>query len=106
MRTMTYMSPIITVFMAMSMPASVGLYWVAGGFMMIIQTIIITFIVKPKIRKRIGEEMKVNPPKAPKSSSTIKDVTGTADQDTEQTKAIETKKENGPGRNAGKQRNR
>ena len=33
-------------------PASVTLYWVVGGFMMILQQFIVNYIVRPKLRKK------------------------------------------------------
>ena len=45
-------------------PASVTLYWVVGGFMMILQQFIVNYIVRPKLRKKVREELAKNPPKA------------------------------------------
>ena len=56
-------------------PASVTLYWVVGGFMMILQQFIVNYIIRPKLRKKVREEYAKNPPKANKTSAARKDVT-------------------------------
>ena len=84
-------------------PAGVTLYWVVGGFIMIIQQLIITTILERflQLRKRVAEEYKNNPPKAIKNSGRKKDVTPQAQAVIENRK--QNKKKN---RNAGKQRSR
>ena len=39
-------------------PAGVTLYWVVGGFIMIIQQLIINHYIRPQLRKRVAEEYK------------------------------------------------
>ena len=74
-KKMLYMSPLMIVMFSIFSPASVTLYWVVGGFMMILQQFIINYMVRPKLRKKVREEYAKNPPKASKSSATRKDVT-------------------------------
>ena len=74
-KKMLYMSPLMIVVFSVFSPASVTLYWVVGGFMMILQQFIINYIVRPKLRKKVREEFAKNPPKASTTSSTRKDVT-------------------------------
>lgn len=74
-KKMLYMSPLMIVMFSIFSPASVTLYWVVGGFMMILQQFIINYLVRPKLRKKVREEYAKNPPKASKSSATRKDVT-------------------------------
>lgn len=98
MKVMMYYMPIMMAFMSFSLPAAVGLYWFVGGIFSIIQQLITQYILKPKLRKRVEEEYKNNPPKPFKSSNTARrDVTP------KQAQSIPTQKTN---RNAGKQRNR
>lgn len=100
-KKMLYMSPLMIVVFSVFSPASVTLYWVVGGFMMILQQFIINYIVRPKLRKKVREEFAKNPPKASKTSSTRKDVTP------EPTTAITTSnKKKNKKRNAGKQHSR
>ena len=42
--------------------AGLGLYFGAGGIILIIQQAIVTYVVTPNIRKRMDAEMEENPP--------------------------------------------
>jgi YidC/Oxa1 family membrane protein insertase len=105
--SMMIMSPLMIVVFSFASPAGVALYWAVGGFVIVIQQIIISFIMKPRMKKKIDEEFKMNPPKV---MDLPKDVTPNEVQ--ESFKAImsernETSKKhdqakNG-GRNSGKQ---
>lgn len=94
MKATMYSMPIMMAFFSISLPASVGLYWLVGGFFSILQQLLSTHIIKPKLRDKVAEEFKLNPPKAFKSTAARKDVTP------ESQKAIISN----TGRNAGKQR--
>ena len=89
------------VIFSLTAPAGVTLYWVVGGFIMIIQQLIINHYIRPQLRKRVTEEYKNNPPKAIKNSGRKKDVTPNTQAIIENRK--QNKKKN---RNAGKQRSR
>ena len=100
-KKMAYVSPITIVVFSLISPASVTLYWVVGGFMMILQQFIINYIVRPKLRKKVREEYAKNPPKASKTSATRKYVTP------EPVSAITTSnKKKNKKRNSGKQHSR
>ena len=101
MKKMIYVSPLMIVIFSFTAPAGVTLYWVVGGFIMIIQQLIINHYIRPQLRKRVAEEYKNNPPKAIKNSGRKKDVTPQAQAVIENRK--QNKKKN---RNAGKQRSR
>lgn len=98
MRTMSLMNPLIIGYFSLVSPAGVTLYWVIGGLFGILQQAITNFILKPRIRAKVEEEFKNNPPKPYKS--TIKDVTPKASA------IIEEKTSKKSNRNAGKQRSR
>ena len=101
LKKMIYMSPMMIVMFSIFSPASVTLYWVVGGFMMILQQFIINYIVRPKLRKKVREEFAKNPPKTSKSSATRKDVTP------ESAAVISTSnKKKNKKRNSGKQHSR
>ncbi len=101
LKKMIYMSPLMIVMFSIFSPASVTLYWVVGGFMMILQQFIVNYIIRPKLRKKVREELAKNPPKAGKSSAARKDVTP------EPATAITTSnKKKNKKRNAGKQHSR
>ncbi|MEQ9764656.1 membrane protein insertase YidC [Streptococcus jiangjianxini] len=100
MKTAMYSMPLMMAFFGFSSPAGVTLYWFVGGFFAIAQQLITTYIIKPRLRKKVEEEFAKNPPKAFKSTSTSrKDVTPAAKP---AQGAIQTKSK----RNAGKQRKR
>jgi len=100
-KKMIYMSPMMIVMLSIFSPASVTLYWVVGGFMMILQQFIINYIVRPKLRKKVREEYAKNPPKASKTSAARKDVTP------ESAAVISTSaKKKNKKRNSGKQHSR
>ena len=100
-KKMLYMSPLMIVMFSIFSPASVTLYWVVGGFMMILQQFIINYMVRPKLRKKVREEYAKNPPKASKTSATRKDVT----PEPAAVISTSTKKKNKK-RNSGKQHSR
>ena len=101
LKKMIYMSPLMIVVFSFFSPASVTLYWVVGGFMMILQQFIVNYIVRPKLRKKVREELAKNPPKA----SAFSKPSGRKDVTPEQPTAITSKKKH-KNRNAGKQRSR
>lgn len=99
-KSMMYSMPLMMVFFGLSMPASVSLYWLVGGFFSIFQQLLTTHVIRPRLAKKVAEEFEKNPPKAYRSPSGRKDVTATSS--TSQT-AISTGKTK---RNAGKQKSR
>ena len=99
LKKMIYMSPLMIVMFSIFSPASVTLYFVVGGIIMIFQQFIINYLIRPKLRKKVREEFAKNPPKASKTSCARKDVTP------QQPAGIPTKKKNNK-RNSGKQRSR
>ena len=101
LKKMIYMSPMMIVMFSIFSPASVTLYWVVGGFMMILQQFIVNYMIRPKLRKKVREEFAKNPPKASKTSNARKDVTH------QPATAITTSnKKKNKKRNAGKQHSR
>ena len=101
LKKMIYMSPMMIVMFSIFSPASVTLYWVVGGFMMILQQFIVNYIIRPKLRKKVREELAKNPPKASKTSVARKDVT----PESTAVVSTSTKKKNKK-RNSGKQHSR
>ena len=57
LKKMIYMSPMMIVMFSIFSPASVTLYWVVGGFMMILQQFIVNYIIRPKLRKKYVKNM-------------------------------------------------
>ena len=101
LKKMIYMSPMMIVMFSIFSPASVTLYWVVGGFMMILQQFIVNYMIRPKLRKKVREEYSKNPPKVSKTSGARKDVTP------ESASVISTSnKKKNKKRNSGKQHSR
>lgn len=101
LKKMIYMSPLMIVMFSIFSPASVTLYFVVGGIIMIFQQFIINYLIRPKLRQQVREEFAKNPPKASKTSVARKDVTP------ESATAITTSnKKKNKKRNAGKQHSR
>lgn len=98
MKSMLIVSPLMIVFMSISSPAGVTLYWVVGGIFTCIQTFITNILLKPRIKAQVAEELKQNPPK--QVVTPRKDVTPTTSKSTTTPKNTPTNK---TGRNAGKQ---
>ena len=98
-KKMAYVSPVMIAGFSLISPASVTLYWVVGGFMMILQQFIVNYVVRPKLRQKVREEYEKNPPKVSPSAGARKDVTP------KQPQAITTNKKK-KNRNSGKQRSR
>lgn len=53
MRTMLIVSPAMIVFMSISAPAGVTLYWVVGGVFSCLQTFITNVIMKPRLKAQV-----------------------------------------------------
>lgn len=100
MRMMLVMSPIMILFVSMSAPAGLGLYFFVGGLFACLQTLIINFF-RPRIRREVEAELKKHPIKTPTPASVAqaKPVNATESD-------VNPKPRNytpGKGRNAGKQ---
>ena len=96
MKKMMLLNPIMIMIFSFSSPAGVTLYWVVGGLIGLFQQAIISFLLKPRIRAKVEEEYRLNPPR-PRPQT--KDVTPQTDGPLIQ--SPKTSK-----RNAGKQRSR
>lgn len=101
MKTMMLMSPVMTFFISLVSPAGLGLYFLAGGILAIIQTAITNFYYVPKIKAEIAADLKEHPIKVvtPKPAAPV------APKKAEPKAKIvqSTPKKNHQPRNAGKQ---
>ncbi|POD88645.1 Membrane protein insertase YidC [Lactiplantibacillus plantarum subsp. plantarum] len=57
MRLMLIMSPVMILFVSMSAPAGLGLYFFVGGLFACLQTLIINFF-RPRIRREVEQNSK------------------------------------------------
>lgn len=103
MRTMLIVSPAMIVFMSISAPAGVTLYWVVGGVFSCLQTYITNVIMKPRLKAQVAEELKNNPPKTVVTPP--KDVTPEKTEKNEKTVQSLPSSKNPAGKNSGNGRN-
>ncbi|MBA1393503.1 membrane protein insertase YidC [Lactobacillus sp. XV13L] len=61
MQSMMLMNPLMTLFISLSVSGSIALYWAAGNFFMVLQQVIVTFIIMPKVKKEVDAELKREP---------------------------------------------
>lgn len=54
--TMMLMNPIMLLFISISSPAGLTLYWFAGGFVAIAQSVVTTYYYKPKVQAELKEK--------------------------------------------------
>lgn len=99
MRMMLIISPVMILFVSMSAPAGLGLYFFVGGLFACLQTLIINFF-RPRIRREVEAELKKHPIKTPTPAAAAKPVNATEKPVNGQ--GI-SQPRNGAGRNAGKQ---
>lgn len=102
MQTMLIASPVMMVFVTMSAPAGIGLYFFIGGLFACVQTFII-MLMRPKIRREIQAELAKNPPIV-RERSTIDAVEETVEQTIDNVEDnLSNVAKNNRNRNAGKQ---
>lgn len=63
MKVTMMISPIMIAFMSLSAPAGCTLYWCVGGLFSCLQTLIVNYYHKPRIRRQVQEQLKKNPVK-------------------------------------------
>lgn len=74
-RSMLFITPLLQIMFAISVPAGATLYWVIGGIFSCLTTLYTGLVQKPKIKAAVAEYMKNNPV----SVSKRKDVTPAQD---------------------------
>lgn len=100
-RTMMFMSPIMITMISFTSPAGLALYWIAGGIFAVAQSLITNMVFKPKLKARLAEEFKIKPKVALKTRRPI-----IIEENETATQNPYRNRNNGQGRNAGKQRNK
>ncbi len=61
MQSMLLLNPVMTLFFSLSFPGAVALYWTAANFVLMLQQLIITFVLMPRVKSRIAKELKDTP---------------------------------------------
>ncbi|MCI1894837.1 MAG: membrane protein insertase YidC [Lactobacillus sp.] len=110
MQTMSMMSPLMTFFFCMMYNAGLGLYFLAGGVIVLVQQVIVTYVITPGIRKRMDAELAENPPVIVVDEHTFDVQPASAPveaaYDADAAAADDAKPRSHHGRNAGKQHRR
>lgn len=105
MRMTIFLSPAITFFISISYSGALALYFMAGGVVIVIQQLITTFIIMPKVKKDVEKELNERPLKQVVTPALIDDILGNST--TASSPAAQEKKQLHQDlrqRNAGKQR--
>lgn len=102
MQTTALISPMITFIFCLFYNAGLGLYFLAGGIIIIIQQLLVTYVITPSIRKQIDREMKEKPPVIVVDEHTF-DQPVAAAATPAAAKATQAKQQERRHRNAGKQ---
>lgn len=63
MKTMMYMTPAMMVWFSFISQNGVALYWLVGGVFALIQQLMVTYLIKPRLKAKVEEEFRLNPPK-------------------------------------------
>lgn len=61
MQTMLWMNPLMTLFFSISFPSSIALYWAAGNLVLLVQQLVITFMLQPKVKANVEQELQNTP---------------------------------------------
>lgn len=103
MQSMMLMNPIMTLFISLSVSGSVALYWAAGNFFSVIQQLIVTFVIMPKVKRDVDEELKNEPIKEIVTQAKVDELLNQKVQAPKVAKQTEELHENLRNRNKGKQ---
>ncbi|WP_179395211.1 membrane protein insertase YidC [Lacticaseibacillus absianus] len=104
MQTSAFLSPVMTFVFCMMYNAGLGLYFLAGGIIILIQQVIVTYMITPAIRTRMDAELAENPPVIVVDENTFKATAPAAVDGDNVIPASSRPERNAHGRNAGKQR--
>lgn len=74
MQTMLLMSPLMTFFISVQAPAALALYFLVGGVIVLIQQLIVTFVIMPKVKQQVDRELTENPLKVVVSKEIINEI--------------------------------
>lgn len=103
MQSMMLMNPLMTLFISLSVSGSVALYWAAGNIFSVIQQLIVTFVIMPKVKKEVDEELKNEPIKAVVTQEKIDELLNQASATPKVNKQEQELHQNLRNRNKGKQ---
>lgn len=103
MQSMMLMNPLMTLFISLSVSGSVALYWAAGNFFSVIQQLIVTFIIMPKVKRNVDKELQHEPIKEVVNKAKIDELLNVAPQASQENKQVNQLHQDLRKRNKGKQ---
>ena len=98
------LSPAMTFFISISAPGALALYFLVGGFIAILQQLITTFIIMPKVKKDVAKELNDRPLKVVVTQETIDNILNTSSSSSTTTEDTKNLHQDLRARNAGKQK--
>lgn len=105
MQSTIFISPLMTLFISMSTPGALGLYFLVGGIIALIQQVIVTYIILPRAKAKIDDELKEKPMKVVVTKEIIDDIIGNdSDNSVNSSDSTSSTEEELRKRNAGKQK--
>ncbi|MCZ3622656.1 membrane protein insertase YidC [Lactobacillus mulieris] len=105
MQSTIFISPLMTLFISMSTPGALGLYFLVGGIIALIQQVIVTYIILPRAKAKIDAELKEKPMKVVVTKEIIDDIIGNgSDNSVNSSGSTSSTEEELRKRNAGKQK--
>lgn len=104
MQSMMLFNPIMTLFFSLSFSGALALYWAAGNLVMLIQQLIVTFILTPKVKKHVADELKDKPVETVVTKEKVAELFNTNSSNTATNKANKELHQDLRNRNKGKQK--
>lgn len=104
MKMTLFLSPAMTFFISISYSGALALYFMAGGVVIVIQQLITTFILMPKVKKDVAAELQDRPLKQVVTPEVINNILGKNDNNSETSTQKKQLHQDLRKRNAGKQK--
>lgn len=98
------LSPAMTFFISISAPGALALYFLVGGLIAILQQLITTFIIMPKVKRDVAAELNERPLKVVVTQDTIDNILNTTSSSTSTPETNKDLHQDLRARNAGKQK--
>ncbi len=98
------LSPAMTFFISISAPGALALYFLVGGLIAILQQLITTFVIMPKVKRDVAAELNERPLKVVVTQETIDNILNTTSSSNSTPEANKDLHQDLRARNAGKQK--
>ncbi|WP_416209736.1 membrane protein insertase YidC [Lactobacillus sp. PV037] len=104
MKMTMFLSPAMTFFISISASGALALYFTAGGIVIVIQQLIATFVIMPKVKRDVAAELKDTPLKQVVTPQVIDNILGKTSQAKAKKQETDQLHQSLRERNAGKQK--